>query len=88
MRHYSTIDATATDCRRKETTMGSNRQVHYDKDLSGVAACGRQNYDHAHEDISQVTCKDCLRVAQRIADEARAALGQDGESSQNQGLST
>ena len=37
-------------------------KIHYDKDLSGVTACGRTNHDHAHEDITEVTCKDCLQA--------------------------
>jgi hypothetical protein len=37
------------------------QKVHYDKDLSGVTACKRVSYDYAHEDISKVTCKACLR---------------------------
>lgn len=39
------------------------QKVHYDKNLSGVTACGRTNHNHAHEDIRKVTCKACLAKA-------------------------
>jgi hypothetical protein len=40
----------------------TDQVTHYDKNLEGAVLCGRQDYDHAHEDIRKVTCKDCLRI--------------------------
>lgn len=35
--------------------------IHYDKELSGMPMCGIVDYDYAHEDLSKVTCKSCIR---------------------------
>ena len=37
--------------------------VHYDRDLSGMPECGIVDYDNAHEDFDEVTCKSCIIIA-------------------------
>lgn len=41
----------------------TKQKVHYDEDLVGETLCGLTTHDSAHEDIRQVTCKNCLKKA-------------------------
>jgi hypothetical protein len=41
-------------------------KIHCDKFLNGITHCGRQHYDSATEVISDVTCKDCLRIVEDL----------------------